>query len=153
MEESPIGRKRLDHRIPHHAQRTSTKDLFFLTICCSPRGRNQLAKKPVWTAILETFEHRKSLNLMEAKLILAMPDHLHALVLLTGNRPLDRVVTDLKSWLAKSCQIRWQRDFFDHRVRTWESSNEKADYIRQNPYRANLIESSEAWPFLYDQMQ
>lgn len=37
---------------------------------------------------------------------------------------------------------RWQRDFFDHRLRSIESAAEKAQYIRMNPVRAGLVNRS-----------
>ena len=53
----------------------------------------------------------------------------------------------MKEWVSKKTSVRWQRDFFDHRIRTWESGAEKANYIRQNPVRAGLVASPDEWPF------
>jgi len=35
--------------------------------------------------------------------------------------------------------IKWQRDFFEHRLRSDESWREKADYILANPVRKGLV--------------
>jgi hypothetical protein len=58
-----------------------------------------------------------------------------------------QALSSLKEWVAKQTGVRWQRDFFDHRLRGWESGAEKAKYIRQNPVRGRLVERSEDWPF------
>ena len=58
-----------------------------------------------------------------------------------------KVIANFKSWLAKQCGIQWQRDFFDHRLRTPESAKEKANYTRMNPVRAELVAHPQDWPF------
>ena len=41
----------------------------------------------------------------------------------------------------------WQREFFDHVLRSEESYREKWEYVRQNPVRAGLAARAEEWPF------
>ena len=41
----------------------------------------------------------------------------------------------------------WQREFFDHVLRSEESYAEKWEYVRQNPVRAGLAVDAEEWPF------
>jgi hypothetical protein len=45
--------------------------------------------------------------------------------------------------------IRWQRDFFDHRLRRDESFDEKALYINRNPVRAELCAPEATWPYAW----
>jgi REP element-mobilizing transposase RayT len=45
--------------------------------------------------------------------------------------------------------IRWQRDFFEHRLRSEESFREKADYVLANPVRAGLVECEEDWLYTF----
>jgi hypothetical protein len=40
--------------------------------------------------------------------------------------------------------------FFDHRVRSEESLEEKACYIRLNPVRAGLITCPDDWPYFWE---
>jgi hypothetical protein len=40
----------------------------------------------------------------------------------------------------------WQRDFFDHVLRSSESYSEKWKYVRDNPVRAGLV-SIDAWKY------
>ena len=100
-----IGRVRLFHEIPPDVCGQPEDEVFFITICCLPRGENQLA------------------------------------------RPMTRVVASFKEWIAKKSGVHWQRDFFDHRIRSWESAAEKAAYIRLNPVRAGLVANPEDWPY------
>ena len=54
-----------------------------------------------------------------------------------------------KEWTAKTLAIRWQRDFFEHRIRRDENLREKADYIVLNPVRVGLVDKPENWPFVF----
>ena len=41
----------------------------------------------------------------------------------------------------------WQREFFDHLLRSDESYGDKWEYVRLNPVRAGLVARPEDWPF------
>jgi putative transposase len=77
-----------------------------------------------------------------------MPDHLHMLVGIEGEDSLSKIIRDFKRATAKFAGVNWQRNFFDHRIRQDESLQQKEDYIRENPIRAELITRGELWPFL-----
>ncbi|MEM9079870.1 MAG: hypothetical protein AAGC74_04175 [Verrucomicrobiota bacterium] len=144
-------------KLPHHPTHpiydpNSGPDIYFITICTTPRHQNQLANPTAWSALLETVLHRQQKADLACNLLLAMPDHLHGLFSFEGGTPMKTVITNLKSYLAKTQGIQWQRDFFDHRLRNWESATEKATYIRQNPVRAKLIENAADWPYLHDRL-
>ncbi len=38
-----------------------------------------------------------------------------------------------------------QAEFFDHVLRSSESYSQKWDYVKENPLRAGLVESSDEW--------
>jgi len=40
----------------------------------------------------------------------------------------------------------WQEEFFDHVLRSVESYSQKWDYVKENPVRAGLVETSDEWP-------
>ena len=81
-------------------------------------------------------------------LLLLMPDHLHALIGIDGQTSLAQLIRDYKRITAKIAGVRWQRNFFDHRLRHSESLAEKFAYICQNPVRAGLILSENDWPYI-----
>lgn len=41
----------------------------------------------------------------------------------------------------------WQKEFFDHLLRSDESYSEKWEYVRQNPVRAGLVDDADTWAF------
>ncbi len=124
-----------------------TQEAFFITINCLPRGSNHLAHDHVWTALIETITFREERGDWKWNLFLAMPDHLHGIVTFPNSFFMKKSISSWKRWLTKSKSICWQRDFFDHRLRNWESAQEKAKYIRMNPVRAGLVIHPEDWPY------
>ena len=84
------------------------------------------------------------------RLWLLMPDHLHALISFPRDKIPTKVIANWKEIIAKKTQVTWQRDFFDHRLRSDESHEEKAHYIRQNPARKGLVTKPEDWKFVWE---
>jgi putative transposase len=142
-----IGRKRLPHDAGPAVSGNPEGEVYFITICCVPRVLNQLAHPEIWALLESTIEHREKMGDLACRLALAMPDHLHALMSFPGDKSMRSEITAIKSWVAAKAKVNWQRDFFDHRLRSWESGAEKANYIRMNPVRAGLVSKPEDWPF------
>jgi len=59
------------------------------------------------------------------------------------------LVAQTKRFLSREAGITWQRGFFDHRLRSEEALQEKAQYIRQNPVRRGLVGSEDEWPYAW----
>jgi putative transposase len=139
-------RKHLPHDPPDWLD--PTHEAFFITINCQPRGANQLASDAAWQALVETIEFREQRGDWKWRLVLAMPDHLHGIATFPNSFFMKQSIASWKRWLAKSHRIQWQRDFFDHRLRSGESAADKANYIRMNPVRAGLCTNPEDWPYV-----
>jgi len=140
-------RKRLHHAVPTWVPRGVT---FFVTINAKARGTDVLLRNGTAKRLIESAAFYHERGIWWLRLILIMPDHLHALVAMAPDRDLGKTVTAWKSYHAKSLQIQWQAGFFDHRVRSDESLDEKACYIRMNPVRAKLVMRPEDWPYVWD---
>jgi REP element-mobilizing transposase RayT len=135
-------RVRLDHSPPPWDAHPD----WFITLCCSIRGTNQFCLPETSKALLDSacFYHRK--GIWCAELFPLMPDHLHALVSISDRRPLDKTIRDWKRWTARHLKIQWQTGFFEHRLRSYESADQKYKYILNNPVRAGLVSRPEEWP-------
>ncbi|MFA7368115.1 MAG: hypothetical protein WC334_00575 [Kiritimatiellales bacterium] len=83
-------------------------------------------------------------------LLLLMPDHLHAIMSFPPQINMQNSLSDWKRYTCTHMKIRWQRDFFDHRLRKNESYIEKAHYIRMNPVRAGLAKTTDEWPYIWE---
>ena len=141
-------RNRLPHEVPLWID--PSKEDYFITICCRERKRNQLADQRVGQALIDTIRHRNDRQIWYAHLAVVMPDHMRMVLAFPDmERPVQTIVSKWKEWTAKSLGIRWQRDFFEHRLRREESFREKADYVLANPVRAGLVEREEDWPYTF----
>lgn len=101
------------------------------------------------TAILESVTHYHRSGIWWVHAFLLMPDHVHALICVAPDHELALTVQAWKGWQTRTQGIRWQSGFFDHRLRSDESHQEKAHYINQNPVRAGLVAKAEDWPFVW----
>lgn len=85
------------------------------------------------------------------ELAMIMPDHLHLLVSFTwgpGNGMMN-VIRNWKRYTASHFGIIWQRDYFDHRIRSDNDHQGSWNYIRENPVRAGLVHHYEEWPYAW----
>ena len=103
--------------------------LYFVTFCTLHR-RPWLANNPRHEALKNYCLHGVDHNVGVGRYVI-MPDHVHLFV--QGDMEFDLGV--------------WQPGFFDHILRSDESYAQKWDYVRENPVRANLVTTSDAWPF------
>jgi REP element-mobilizing transposase RayT len=125
--------------------------IYFITIC-------ELNRHCAWdsseffcafTAAVEKLETR---GLWYVRSAVVMPDHLHALVSPLKSR--DQSVSEfsgaLKRWTRQAIanpHWDWQEGVFDRLLRQQDSAQEKWEYMRDNPVRAGLVVSWQAWPW------
>jgi putative transposase len=84
-----------------------------------------------------------------------MPDHVHFFCSPELNaKPLSSGIGKWKEWTSKTMIQKlsiskpvWQREFFDHLIRSNESYSQKWDYVQDNPVRAGLVGKAENWEF------
>jgi REP element-mobilizing transposase RayT len=79
-----------------------------------------------------------------------MPDHFHAILSFPPQEMLSELLRNWKSYTSRMLGVVWQRNFFEHRLRSEGESTLKADYIRQNPVRKGLISDARKWPYLLE---
>jgi putative transposase len=139
-------RKRLPHEVPPWVQEGS---FFFITINCRPQGLNQLAQAGRGDAVLASAAYQHERLAWHCRLLLLMPDHLHAIIAFPRDPSLRTTLQSWKRYLATREGVIWQRDFFDHRLRNRHEEREKIDYILMNPVRRGLCERIEDWPWVY----
>jgi putative transposase len=146
-------RKFYDRKRPAHqpvAERFNSSRIVFLTVSTELR-------KPI---LCNDSAHQLLLQCLvkaDAWLVgryILMPDHIHLFC-----SPVGVEYPALTIWVQywKSLSARawpdqevgkvWQRDFWDTQLRKGESYAEKWNYMVNNPVRAELIESTSAWPY------
>jgi REP element-mobilizing transposase RayT len=120
---------------------------WFVTIACTPRGLNQLATPRFHQILVAALDHYVASGKIGVRLWVAMPDHLHLIARFSHDPGMTAVIASLKRHLARTLGIRWQRGFFDHRIRSPMELQSKAVYVRMNPVRAGLVARHEDWRF------
>ncbi len=109
---------------------------FFVTINARTRGTDGLTTGNKPQRLLASAVHYHERGTWWLHLLVIMPDHLHALLVIAPDRELTKVLSAWKAYQTKSLRVGWQAGFFDHRLCNDESFEEKANYIRMNPVRA-----------------
>ena len=136
-------RKKLPHGVPGWVNKS---DYWLITICCSPRNVNQLANTKISTAISEAFLYYQEKGQLKYLIWTAMPDHLHFIARFKHSYGMKNTVNNLKHYLASKHKIKWQKGFFDHRLRCNKECDAKFLYVRLNPVRASLVINADDWP-------
>jgi REP element-mobilizing transposase RayT len=93
--------------------------------------------------------------------VVVMPDHVH-MIFSTLCDPdgnvfgLTEIISGIKGSSAHSINKTlkrrgpvWQREYFDHVLRSDEKIREKVEYICQNPVRKGLVENESDYPWLW----
>jgi putative transposase len=125
--------------------------IYFVTTCTNNR-RAILATEPVHQAYV-CFAEKGAHHGAWVGAYVIMPDHLHVFVGLDEKIELAEWMKSLKNTLSKQVRFEgiaaphWQKDFFDHVLRSEESYEEKWHYVRENPVRAGLVKRWQDWPF------
>jgi REP element-mobilizing transposase RayT len=81
--------------------------------------------------------------------VIVMPDHIHFIATFNLEIGIKPSVVAWKRYHTSTTGVAFQRDYFEHRLRSDDEFVEKAEYIRQNPVRRGLTEHPEAWPYLW----
>jgi putative transposase len=135
-------------KMDHHPSEWVNAPTYFITICTSERGRNQLCAEAA-PEILRSIELYNEKHRWFCEYAVLMPDHVHLLLSFHENDLFAKVIGDWKRWLTRRCAIKWQENFFEHRLRNAESINSTALYMMNNPVRAGLVDRPQKWPWIW----
>ncbi|MCB1666557.1 MAG: transposase [Pseudomonadales bacterium] len=124
--------------------------LYLVTVVCAKRQRHFVDLR----AGRQVVHALRSLSPdAETLCYVIMPDHLHWLLNLRGERSLQAVVQQAKSLATKlihrsdlSSEQIWQRGFHDRAVRKEDDLKAMARYVVANPLRAGLVKRLGEYP-------
>ncbi len=125
---------------------------YFLTGCTENRAHT-LANPGIHREFVRFAEEATNRHVLVG-FFMIMPDHIHLFAAFSPQSPpLPQWEKALRGSLSKQLRdtggegTHWEKDFFDHLMRSEESYMEKYEYVRQNPVRAGLVERSKDWPY------
>ena len=116
------------------------------------RPLNGLTAPSLAHLIQEQFHALARAGHWHVRTFVLMPDHFHSVVTLGPTTALSAALRLFKGPLApvlRGHSLRWQKNFYDHRLRAVDELLPTFLYIFLNPYRANLIATDEKWPWYY----
>jgi REP element-mobilizing transposase RayT len=148
------GKYQYWRRLPHYQKDDRA---VFVTFCC---GCLDPLPEAVRDIVVRHCLHDQGTK-AAIHAVVVMPDHVH--LLLTPLRDLDgnlyslvEILQGIKSASAHSLNRAlgrsgpvWQEESFDHVLRSDESFEQKAEYIRQNPIRAGLVKEAADYRWLW----
>ncbi len=129
--------------------------IYFVTTCVKDR-RALLANDNVAAILIDELRGARERHGWRVGRFVIMPDHLHLFCTGDGSsseRPLSRFIGSFKQWTAKRIVATgvpgpiWQKQFFDHLLRSPRNYGDKWAYVRENPVRAGLAAKTEDWPY------
>jgi REP element-mobilizing transposase RayT len=127
--------------------------IYFVTICTAGR-RRILDRDETAKAVRGALADSDRIHGWVVGRFVIMPDHVHFFARPRSEaKLLSAFVRDWKRWtasqvgpaLGQSGGI-WQKEFFDHVLRSAASYAEKWEYVKENPVRAGLVTVSTNWP-------
>jgi putative transposase len=129
--------------------------IYFVTACA--KGRQALfAHDDVAAILIDEMRGAHDRHGWRVGRFVIMPDHLHLFCASDGpsrEALLSRFIGSFKQWTAKRMMAIgvpgpiWQKQFFDHLLRSTQSYSDKWIYVHENPVRAGLVANAEDWPY------
>lgn len=127
--------------------------MYFITVCTHDRKRI-LARDDMRDVLIKALRQKAEETGWLIGRYVIMPDHVHFFCApVSPESSLSEFVGQWKGLCAKRAREiglehpLWQKEFFDHLLRSKESYKEKWEYVRHNPVRHGLCESPDDWPF------
>jgi len=148
--------------LPHLTRIWISNPIYYITTCTHQR-KPILANDNVAQILIEEWSNALENHGWIVGCYVIMPDHVHFFCSYS-DKVADRSKKDLssfmqqwKQWTSKRI-LRdihdnrtmllppiWQKEYFDHLLRSEESYIQKWEYVRQNPERKNLVQKADDW--------
>jgi len=119
---------------------------YFLTVCTEQRNPG-LENASLTPRLLQ--QVRDPACGWRPRTAVVMPDHIHLLAELTDLQTLSGAVRLFKgrsAGLLRSHDMKWQRGYYDHRLRPEDNVLSVFLYVFLNPFRAGLVDTTSRWP-------
>jgi REP element-mobilizing transposase RayT len=133
--------------------------IYFVTTCTHHR-RAVLAQPDIAEILIDEWTAAHDRHGWAVGRYVIMPDHVHFFCRAEyESKTLSEFTRAWKSWSSRRVHdiLRprsttsattplWQREFFDHMLRSSENYTEKWNYVVENPVRAGLVTRADDWP-------
>jgi putative transposase len=138
--------QRLCHAVPDWVGAGS---YFHIRLRTARENRTLLTQPEIALKLLESVRHYHDRGRWHSLVFLLMPDHAHALIAFPLESRMSRVVGEWKHYTSRAAGIKWQTNFFDHRIRNRFGLAEKYAYILRNPLVKGLCATESDWRWVW----
>ena len=135
---------KLHHEVPDWVEPGA---VFHIRIRCESDSPVPLTDPGLAEVLLDSVSFYEERQLWHVSIFLLMPDHLHALLSFPRDKSMSRVVGDWKRFHAAKSGVKWQKNYFDHRLRDDHQAEYKYQYILNNPVVKGLCATPGEWPW------
>lgn len=135
---------RLRHAVPGWVKAGA---VFHVRIRIAPDQVVPLTDRSLGPLLLAAAKHYHDSGRWWCRLVLLMPDHLHAMLSFPEDEGMAATVRDWKRATARLHGVKWQTNFFDHRLRSEKEADEAWAYFGSNPVVKGLVARAEDWPW------
>jgi REP element-mobilizing transposase RayT len=130
------------------------KPVYFVTMCTAGR-RRIFDRAPAARLVIQAMHDAARIHGWAIGRFVIMPDHVHFFcTAVAETKNLSGFIRDWRRWTAQRIAEEtgisppvWQREFFDHVLRSRQSYDSKWIYVRENPVRAGLVTAADEWPY------
>jgi len=148
------------HRHLRRLDRIWVKDPIYFTTTCTYRRQAILTTDAVADILVNEWQTARERHGWAVGRYVIMPDHVHFFCAPELEaKTLSEFVGSWKRWTSRRIHAQgqprtassattpplWQREFFDHVLRSSESYSQKWDYVRENPVRAGFVTGADEW--------
>ncbi len=134
--------------------RLSQKESYYFITTCTCNKQRLFVDEHSVRIVFDALDWLEQSGFIEVHFCIVMPDHLHLVMQLVGEKSLSDVVKSLKQFTSRRLrQVRrlevpvWQEQFYDHMLRRDESLIETIRYCWFNPVRAGLVKYPNDYPY------
>ena len=135
-----------------HGRFSQANASYFITLCTLNRVSG-LAEPVLFDGLLNLLLALEKNGVLHVRCLTLMPDHLHMVIRLGEPKTLSEALRLFKgraSVLLRAHGLAWQRGgYYDHRLRPDEPVGPVFRYIFLNPYRKQLLNPGDCWPYFY----
>ena len=140
--------------MPLRYRSLSSSGIFFITTSTHNRIVRFFTADDYQIAI-KNIEYYRQRDCAEIFSYVIMPNHIHLLLYIPGEKSISAFMRDVKKRVAYEYfhlhrippEKFWQHRFDDVHIFTEEVFLIKLNYIHNNPVKAGLVSSSEEWPY------
>lgn len=136
-------------RLHHVGPKTKSGLVYHIRFRAAVDTSQPLTASSLAAPLLEAFQFYHLHGRWDCRVALLMPDHVHALISFPVSESISATIGAWKSYTTRRLGVRWQPNYFDHRIRGQHNLQPKGAYLLRNPVVKGLCAREADWPWVW----